>query len=346
METKKLTEFSPGAGCGCKISPKDLECILRSSTPAIPHPNLIVGNDTKDDAAVYDIGNGQALISTTDFFTPIVDDPYDFGRIAATNAISDIYAMGGKPIMALAILAWPLKKLSTEIAQKVVEGARDVCNNAGIQLAGGHSIDISDPVFGLSVNGIVASDRIKQNNTAEPDCSLFLTKPLGIGIFTTAEKKKLIQHEDNQAVVELMCTLNRIGEVFGKLDYVKSMTDVTGFGLLGHLGEICEGSNVNAVLDFQSIPKIDGVEHLINQNSIPGGTNRNWASYGHLVENITDHQKALLCDPQTSGGLLVAVKNNFIDSFLQVANSEGYNLHKIGDLVERNTPDQTYIQIK
>ena len=346
MESKKLTQFSPGAGCGCKISPKDLECILKSSKPKIDIPNLLVGNDSKDDAAVYDLGNGTAVVSTTDFFTPIVDDPYDFGRIAATNAISDIYAMGGTPIMALAILAWPLDKLPTELAQLVVEGARDVCAEAGIALAGGHSIDISDPVFGLAVNGIVSTDRIKKNNTATPDCTLFITKPLGIGVLTTAEKKKLRAHEDNKYVVDLMCTLNKSGVAFGKLEYVKSMTDVTGFGLLGHLGEICEGSNVNAVINYNAIPKIDGVEELIQQKCTPGGTRRNWASYGHLVGNITEDQKSLLCDPQTSGGLLVAVDNNHIDDFLKIATQEGFNLSPIGKLVERNGSNSAYINVE
>ncbi|MDE5420382.1 selenide, water dikinase SelD [Labilibaculum sp. DW002] len=307
---------------------------------------MLVGNDTKDDAAVYDMGNGQALISTTDFFTPIVDDPYDFGRIAATNAISDVYAMGGKPIMALAILAWPLDKLPTELAQQVIEGARDVCANAGIQLAGGHSIDISDPVFGLSVNGIVSTDRVKQNNTATPNCSLFLTKPLGIGVFTTAEKKKLIAHENNQTVVDLMCALNKVGQVFGELEYVKSMTDVTGFGLLGHLGEICEGSNVNAEIDYAAVPKIDGVEELIQQKCTPGGTRRNWASYGHLVGEITELQKSLLCDPQTSGGLLVAIDNNHIDDFIALAKSEGFDLNPVGKMIERKNSEGPYISVK
>ena len=346
METKKLTQFSPGAGCGCKISPKDLECILKSSTPAIPNPKMLVGNDTKDDAAVYDLGNGQALISTTDFFTPIVDDPYDFGRIAATNAISDIYAMGGKPIMALAILAWPLEKLSTDIAQKVVEGARDVCADAGIQLAGGHSIDIGDPVFGLSVNGLVAADRVKKNNTATPNCTLFLTKPLGIGVLTTAEKKKLITHENNKIVVDLMCTLNKAGIVFGEQTYIKSMTDVTGFGLLGHLGEICEGSNVNAEIDYTAVPKIEGVEELIKQGCTPGGTRRNWASYGHLIGAISEDQKSLLCDPQTSGGLLVAVDDNHINEFVALAKSEGFDLNPIGKMIERTNADEPYISVK
>ncbi len=346
METKKLTQFSPGAGCGCKISPKDLECILKSTSPRVHNPLLLVGNDTKDDAAVYDLGNGQALISTTDFFTPIVDDPYDFGRIAATNAISDIYAMGGKPIMALAILAWPLEKLSTEIAQKVVEGARDVCADAGIQLAGGHSIDISDPVFGLAVNGIVPTERVKKNNTASKDCTLYITKPLGIGVLTTAEKKKLIAHKDNTIAVDLMCQLNKVGEVFGRLEYVKSMTDVTGFGLLGHLSEICEGSNVNAIINYSDVPKIDGVEALIEQKCMPGGTRRNWASYGHLIGNISEEQKALLCDPQTSGGLLVAVENDYCKDFEKAALEQGFKLQPIGNLCERTDADAPYINVQ
>ncbi len=346
METKKLTQFSPGAGCGCKISPKDLECILKSTSLRVHNPLLLVGNDTKDDAAVYDLGNGQALISTTDFFTPIVDDPYDFGRIAATNAISDIYAMGGKPIMALAILAWPLEKLSTDIAQKVVEGARDVCADAGIQLAGGHSIDISDPVFGLAVNGIVPTERVKKNNTASKDCTLYITKPLGIGVLTTAEKKKLIAHKDNIIAVDLMCQLNKVGEVFGRLEYVKSMTDVTGFGLLGHLSEICEGSNVNAVINYSDVPKIDGVEALIEQKCTPGGTRRNWASYGHLIGNISEDQKALLCDPQTSGGLLVAVENDYCKDFEKAALEQGFKLQPIGNLCERTDADAPYINVQ
>ncbi|MBI9034871.1 MAG: selenide, water dikinase SelD [Bacteroidales bacterium] len=345
MDIKKLTQFSPGAGCGCKIAPKDLEGILKSSKPLIHNPNLIVGNNSKDDAAVYDLGNGQSVISTTDFFTPIVDDPYDFGRIAATNAISDVYAMGGSPIMALAILAWPLAKLPAELAQKVIEGARDVCAQAGITLAGGHSIDIGDPVFGLSVNGLVSTKNIKQNNTATPDCTLFLTKPLGIGILTTAEKKNLRAHHENQEVVDLMCTLNKSGAIFGGLDYIKAMTDVTGFGLLGHLVEVCEGSGVNAVIDFDAVPKINGVAELIELGSTPGGTQRNWNSYGDKIGAISDFQKALLCDPQTSGGLLVAVQNEHIDAFLTVSESEGFSLNPIGKLVERDHEDQVYVSI-
>jgi len=213
-------------------------------------------------------------------------------------------------------------------------------------LAGGHSIDIGDPVFGLSVNGIVATDRVKKNNTASPNCTLFLTKPLGIGVLTTAEKKKLIAHEDNQIAVDLMCSLNKVGVVFGEQEYIKSMTDVTGFGLLGHLSEICEGSNVNAIIDYNAVPKIDSVEDLIQKGSTPGGTRRNWASYGHLVGNITEDQKALLCDPQTSGGLLVAVNNDNISDFVELAKSEGFDLNPIGKLTERKGDNGPYISVK
>lgn len=346
MEEKKLTQFSPGAGCGCKIAPKELEKILKSECKYTPDINLLVGNDTKDDAAVYDLGNGQAVVSTTDFFTPIVDDPFDFGRIAATNAISDVYAMGGRPIMALAILAWPLEKLSVDIAKLVIEGARSVCAEAGIQLAGGHSINISDPVFGLSVNGVVSTDRVKQNNTAKAGCTLFMTKPLGIGVMTTAEKKKLIEHKDNTRVVDLMCTLNKVGQVFGELSYVKSMTDVTGFGFLGHLLEICEGSNVNAVVDYDAIPKFDGVEKYISLGSIPGGTHRNWDSYGDKIDSITDEVKFLLCDPQTSGGLLVAVEDESVSEFLEVAAKSGYpDLKPVGKLVNRTDASLPFISV-
>jgi len=346
MEEMKLTQFSPGAGCGCKIAPKELEKILKSDCVYAADINLLVGNDSKDDAAVYDLGNGQAIVSTTDFFTPIVDDPYDFGRIAATNAISDVYAMGGKPIMALAILAWPLEKLPVELAKKVIEGARSVCAEAGIQLAGGHSINIGDPVFGLSVNGIVDTEKVKQNNTAKPGCTLFITKPLGIGVMTTAEKKNLIEHKDNTRVVELMCELNKVGYEFGKLPYIKSMTDVTGFGLMGHLLEICEGSNVNAVVDYQAVPKFDGVEFFIAKGSIPGGTHRNWDSYGSKIAEMPDDVRYLLCDPQTSGGLLVAVEDEHVEEFLVEAEKNGFKgLEPIGHLVERTEEDNAYVSV-
>lgn len=303
----KLTQFSHGAGCGCKIAPAVLDKILQTDQIFGADPRLLVGNDSRDDAAVYDLGTGTALISTTDFFMPIVDDPFDFGRIAAANAISDVYAMGGTPVMAIAILGWPVGKIPEEVAGRVLEGGRAVCAEAGIRLAGGHSIDSPEPIFGLSVNGLVPSANLKQNNTAKAGDLLYLTKPLGIGVLSTAQKKALITPGDLSIIIELMTTLNKPGAAFGKLDYVHALTDVTGFGLLGHLGEMCSGSGLSAEIDFDSVPRIAGVESYITRGSVPGGTKRNWASYGHRVGNLSDDRKFLLADPQTSGGLLVAV---------------------------------------
>lgn len=334
----KLTEFSPGAGCGCKISPQDLEIILKSETKTY-FPNLLVGNESKDDAAVYDIGNGKAIISTTDFFTPIVDNPFDFGRIAATNAISDIYAMGGTPLMAIAILGWPLDKLPAELAKEVIDGAKNICKEANIPLAGGHSIDISDPIFGLAVTGIVDIENVKQNNKAQKDNVLFLTKPLGIGILTTAEKQKKLKPEHNQIATNLMTSLNKAGEVLGKLSYVKSMTDVTGFGLLGHVLEICEGSNLNAVIEFDKVPLINDIDEYIAEKCFPGGTFRNWKSYKPKIKSVSDKQKVTLCDPQTSGGLLIAVDKDFISEFLETTKAENLFVQEIGKLIDRNNED-------
>jgi len=339
MEKLRLTEFSPGAGCGCKISPHDLELILKTKNKSFFDKNLLVGNETKDDAAVYDIGNEMCIISTTDFFTPIVDDAYDFGRISATNAISDIYAMGGKPIMAIAILGWPLEKLPAEIASQVIEGAREMCTKAHISLAGGHSIDIHDPIFGLAVTGIVNKSNIKQNSTAEYDCKLYLTKPIGIGILSTAEKKSLITENHKKIIIDLMTTLNTVGEQFAKLDCVKAMTDVTGFGLLGHLLEMCEGSNLNAIINYNNIPLIDGLKEYIDLKAIPGGTYRNWKSYGNKVILQNDNQKFILCDPQTSGGLLVAVKESSSHTFLELAKQQNCNVFEIGKLISRKHSD-------
>jgi len=337
IELPKLTQFSPGAGCGCKISPKDLQTILESDIRFGPHKNLLVGYETKDDAAVYDMGNGTALISTTDFFTPIVDDPFDFGRIAATNAISDVYAMGGTPILAISILGWPLEKLPHEVARKVIEGAREVCNKAGIALAGGHSINISDPVFGLAVNGIVPIGQIKQNRTATLGCRLFMTKPLGIGIVTTAEKKGILKDSHRNIALNLMTTLNIAGSSYSRLSGVKAMTDVTGFGLLGHLLEICEGSALSAQIIFTQVPVIEGIEDYIAQKAIPGGTFRNWKSYGEKIGPISEDQKMILCDPQTSGGLLVAVSPESVADFISLSGKINQKIWEIGELIEEKS---------
>ena len=325
MEDIKLTQYSHGAGCGCKISPAILDQILHSSIPSAIDPRLLVGNDKRDDAAVFDLGNGSALISTTDFFMPIVDDAYDFGRIASANAISDVYAMGGKPVMAIAILGWPIDKLGPEVAQKVLEGARAICAEAGISLAGGHSIDCPEPVFGLSVNGMVDIRHLKQNSTAIAGCRLYLTKALGVGILSTAQKKGVLRPEDAAIALKSMTTLNKLGEVFGKLDSVKAMTDVTGFGLLGHLSEMCEGSGLSAVIEFEKVPVISSLPYYLEQNCYPGGSQRNWKSYGHKVNALSDHQRFVLSDPQTSGGLLVAVEPEGAEDFERLLREQGLN---------------------
>lgn len=320
----KLTQYSHGAGCGCKISPKVLDEILQSNISIPDNDKLLVGNHSKDDAAVYDLGNGTALISTTDFFMPIVDDPFDFGRIAAANSISDVYAMGGNPILAIAILGWPIDKLPAAIAQKVIEGGRFICKEAGISLAGGHSIDSPEPIFGLAVNGIVAINHLKKNNTAQVGDLLFLTKPLGVGILTTAEKKGLLKEEHKSIAAKQMMQLNKIGAALGKLKGVSAMTDVTGFGLLGHLTEMAEGSGVSAEINFEKVPAIiDDLKFYVDAKSIPGGTNRNWASYADKIGPLGDYQKALLADPQTSGGLLIAVKETAVDEVTQLLISNG-----------------------
>ncbi len=330
----RLTQYSHGAGCGCKISPKVLETILHSEQAKFIDPNLLVGNETRDDAAVYDLGNGTSIISTTDFFMPIVDDPFDFGRIAATNAISDIYAMGGKPIMAIAILGWPLDKLAPEIARQVTEGGREACRQAEIALAGGHSIDAPEPIFGLAVTGVVPTEQIKKNSTARAGCRLYLTKPLGIGVLTTAEKKSCLLPEHKGLATEVMCRMNKPGAQLAKLDGVMAMTDVTGFGLLGHLSEMCQGAGVQAEVWFDRVPKLPGVEAYIDQGCVPGGTERNFASYGHLMGEMPEAWRCLLCDPQTSGGLLLAVAPEAEAQVLEQALQLGLELTAIGELRE------------
>ena len=322
--TYKLTQYSHGAGCGCKIAPKILDEILISNIATPDNDKLIVGNHSKDDAAVYDLGNGTALISTTDFFMPIVDDPYQFGRIASANAISDVYAMGGKPILAIAILGWPINILPAVVAQKVIEGSRSICREAGISLAGGHSIDSPEPIFGLAVNGIVPIENIKQNNLAKEGDILFLTKPLGVGILTTAEKKGLLKEEHEGVAANQMMQLNKVGEALGKIKGVNAMTDVTGFGLLGHLVEMAEGSGLSAAINFEKIHVItDDISIYANQQCVPGGTNRNWDSYGDKISSVTEYQKAILADPQTSGGLLVAVDVHAVEEVKDILRQYG-----------------------
>lgn len=317
-ESIKLTQFSHGYGCGCKIAPAVLDEILKGNESSKDFPNLLVGNATRDDAAVLEIGNGFAMISTTDFFMPIVDDPYDFGRIAATNAISDIYAMGGQPNLAIAILGWPIDKLAPEIASKVIAGGRSICEAANIPLAGGHSIDSPEPIFGLAVNGIIQTSQLLRNDTAQDGDILFLTKPLGVGIITTAEKMGKAQASDMQQAIHSMTTLNKIGAQLAGLDGVHALTDVTGFGLFGHLLEMARGSGLSAHLDLNSIPQLDNLDVYMDQHTIPAITYRNWNSYGHLIQEPGARELHLGCDPQTSGGLLIAIDEKNVDALLEL----------------------------
>jgi selenide,water dikinase len=312
-----------------------LEVILSGSGAQNLDLNLWVGNASRDDAAVYALDEERGVVSTTDFFMPIVDDPFDFGRIAATNAISDIYAMGGDPLMAIAILGWPINLLPLEVAREVIRGGRAVCDAAGIPLAGGHSIDTPEPIFGLAVTGVVQKKHMKRNDTARVGSALYLTKPLGIGILTTAEKKSKLRAEDVGVACDWMCTLNKPGSRFGKLAGVTAMTDVTGFGLLGHLVEMADGAQLTARLEYAAVPRLPGVDHYLAEGCVPGGTLRNFDSYRDKIAPISDAQRDLLCDPQTSGGLLIAVTPEGEAEFLAVSAELGLHLAPIGTLVER-----------
>ncbi len=307
-QVTRLTEWSEGSGCGCKIAPAVLDQILGASGSfAQTDPQLLVGNSSKDDAAVYQVSEDIAIINTVDFFTPIVDDPFDFGRIAATNAISDVYAMGGKPLFANAILSWPVEKLAPELAAKVLEGAKLACSQAGIELAGGHSIAAKDPIFGLSVNGLVHPRKIKKNTGSKAGDLLFLTKPLGIGVLATALKRQKINDRDYRNLVDIACQLNSIGEVLGNHEEVHALTDVTGFGLLGHALEMAEGAELSLRLDFKALPLIEGVQDYIQQFIFPDNTYRNWNAFNSKVIGVKGMELVHLCDPQTSGGLLISV---------------------------------------
>lgn len=351
IEEIKLTQYSHGAGCGCKIAPNVLEEIIGTSMVMPDHARLLVGNHSKDDAAVYDLGDGKALISTTDFFMPIVDDPFHFGKIASANAISDVYAMGGKPVLAIAILGWPVNTLSTEYARKVVEGARQMCMEAGIPLAGGHSIDAPEPIFGLAVNGLIDTANLKTNNKALPGDLLFLTKPVGVGILTTAEKKQILKPEHRQLAANQMMQLNKVGEALGYLKGVHALTDVTGFGLLGHLTEMCEGSGVQAEVYLDQIPLITpDLMDYIEANSIPGGTGRNLKAYGHKIsfhDTNEDHARSVLADPQTSGGLLIALAADAVYELAEVFRKYGLQnfLQPVGRLHSKNE-SENLIKVK
>jgi len=337
----KLTQYSRGAGCGCKISPQVLEEILHSQF-TFPDKKILVGNSSRDDAAVYDLGDGNALIATTDFFMPIVDNAFDFGQIASANAISDIYAMGGKPILAIAILGWPIEKLPASLARLVMEGARKICAEAGIALAGGHSIDSAEPFFGLSVNGIVPIENLKKNDTAHEGDLIFLTKPVGVGILSTAQKRNVLKEEHLKVLIDQLISLNRIGEELGKIKGVSAMTDVTGFGLAGHLIEMAEGSNLSSEIHYPQLHIAEGIKEYLAQRIVPDATYRNWNSYSKKInfEKEVNVMEAfsILPDPQTNGGLLIAVDPGSVNEVKEVLKK--YNLENftnpIGVFISKN----------
>lgn len=330
MEEIKLTQYSHGAGCGCKIAPAVLDRILKSEGSHPAFSKLLVGNESKDDAAVYDLENGTCLISTTDFFMPIVDDAFTFGAIASANAISDVYAMGGRPLMALAILGWPVEKLSPELARQVLDGSRSVCAKANIPLAGGHSIDSPEPIFGLAVSGLVNKANLKKNNTARPGDRLYLTKPIGAGIITTAQKRGLADAADVAEAVRWMTELNAIGAELGELPYVTALTDITGFGLLGHVIEVCEGSGVSAEIHYPQVPLMNNLKSYTDRFIYPDNTMRNWQSFEKKVEGIGSESLLTLCDPQTSGGLLVCVDQGAQKDFEQFMHKRYVQAYGIG----------------
>jgi selenide,water dikinase len=323
----RLTELSHGGGCGCKIAPSVLQDILSQSAPMTGFADLLVGTESSDDAAVYRLNDSQAIVATTDFFMPIVDDPFDFGRIAATNALSDIYAMGGKPLFALAIVGMPVGKLSPDIIRQILAGGESVCKVAGIPIAGGHSIDSPEPIYGLVGIGVVHPDKVKRNNQAQPGDVLILAKPLGIGVFADAMKKGHLSEAGYAQMLASTTLLNTPGIALSEMAGVHAITDVTGFGLLGHLLEICRGSELSAEIHFNDLPVHSIALDLAQRGFSPGASERNWASFGHevsLPDGMSDWQRKLLCDPQTSGGLLVSCEPGQEQDILGKMKPEGF----------------------
>ncbi|MCS4434852.1 selenide, water dikinase SelD [Aquiflexum gelatinilyticum] len=341
--TIRLTQFSEGSGCGCKIAPAVLDSILanRKSVDLVD-TQLLVGNSSKDDAAVYQVNDTVAMINTVDFFTPIVDDAYDFGRIAAANALSDVFAMGGQPLFANAILSWPVEKIDPLLASEVLEGGREICHKAGIPLAGGHSIAAKDPIFGLSVNGIIHPDNIKTNKGAQDGDLIYITKPLGIGVLATALKRDKIKEDDYTNMIFYATKINSIGKDFGLLEYVHAMTDVTGFGVLGHLVEMAEGARLTAVIQGNSLPLIEGVSDYISQFVFPDNTYRNWNAYSSKSEGIVGMELVKFCDPQTNGGLMVAVDPKSQKVFESVLEQHQQKAWLIGEF---NTQSATVVKV-
>ena len=336
--TPRLTELSHGGGCGCKIAPHILADLLKSTVVARTFPDLLVGAETSDDAAVYRINDEQAIIATTDFFMPIVDDPFDFGRIAAANALSDVYAMGGTPLLALALVGMPINVLPREVISRVLEGGASVCEGAGIPIAGGHSIDSVEPIYGLAVLGLVHPQRVKRNTGARAHDTLILSKPLGVGILSAALKKGRLDDAGYRAMIDTTTRLNRTGARLAALADVHAMTDVTGFGLLGHTLELCRGAGLGAHIRYADLPWIDGVQSMADAGIHTGASARNWISCGDHV-TLADHLPAvartLLTDPQTSGGLLVSCAADAADEVLKMFRDDGFeHAAVIGEMVE------------
>ncbi|HUJ00124.1 MAG TPA: selenide, water dikinase SelD [Usitatibacter sp.] len=334
----RLTQFSHGGGCGCKIAPGVLEQILAKGTPAILPKDLLVGIETSDDAAVYRLNDRQAIVATTDFFMPIVDDPFDFGAIAATNAISDVYAMGGQPLFALALVGMPVNQLPLEVIRKILEGGESVCQRAGIPIAGGHTIDSVEPIYGLVAIGLVDPRNLKRNTGAKPGDKLILGKPLGVGIYSAALKKGMLDEAGYRAMIEATTKLNTPGARLGEMDEVHALTDVTGFGLLGHLLEITKGSRAAARVRWDALPLLPGAMDFAKKGVLTGASGRNWSGYGvqvHLGAKLGEAQKALLTDPQTSGGLLVACAPGAVEKVLDIFRDEGFpHAAVIGEFLE------------
>jgi len=334
----RLTQFSHGGGCGCKIAPAVLSEILASSPVRAMPRDLLVGIESSDDAAVYRLNDRQAVVATTDFFTPIVDDPYDFGRIAATNAISDVYAMGGTPIFALALVGMPLEKLPVDVIQRIIEGGESVCAKAGIPVAGGHSIDTLEPIYGLVALGVVDPQKVKRNSSARAGDRLVLGKPLGVGILSAALKKGKLSPEGYKQMLDTTTQLNTAGTRLADLAGVHAMTDVTGFGLAGHLLEICRGSKLGAHVHFDKLPVLPEALAWLREGVATGASGRNWAGYGHEVlppAGFADWQRNLITDPQTSGGLLVSCAKDTVDEVLAIFAAEGFGEARvIGKMAE------------
>ncbi len=329
-----LTQFSKASGCGCKIAPAELSKILSHCGTSQVDINLLIGNSNNDDAAAYALNETDALLSTTDFFMPMVDDAYDFGCIAAANALSDIYAMGGKPIMALAILGWPLEKLPAEVAGEVMRGAKETCASVGIQIAGGHSVESPEPFFGLSVNGIAPIKNLKQNNGGKVGDLIALTKPLGLGIASTAGKRGLLSEEEKAEFIQLMKHVNTIGAEFAKVEGVHAMTDITGFGLAGHLIEMCEASGCSSKIDYQNIPVLESAKRTVAQFVFPDITTKNFQNIQPKSSALSGEQLLVLCDPQTSGGLLVAFQADALEELKKLCELQNESFTVIGSLQE------------